>query len=100
MAGNLAIPADDGVLLNLHEGADPGTGADAAAIEVDQIGVVNDHGFIQLDIRGNHAHRPSGSSARRLPSSRLAGGSPIRMRFDCAPKLMVFAGSGKGKKTR
>src|SRR5690606_31901991 len=59
VAGNLAVAADSGILLDFDEGANAGAGADAATVKVDKIGVGNDHAFVQLDIRCDHAAPPS-----------------------------------------
>ena len=55
VTGNLAVFADDGVALNLNEGADARARADAASVEVDQVRLVDDDTLGQDDGRRNHA---------------------------------------------
>src|SRR5690606_22333301 len=67
VAGNLAVAADSGILLDFDEGANACAGADAATVKVDKIGVGNDHAFVQLDIRCDHAAPQSLSWIARRP---------------------------------
>ena len=52
VARDLAVAADRGAALDLDERADPRARADPAAIEVDQVGVMNDDVFVQNDTGG------------------------------------------------
>lgn len=58
MTGDLAVSADDGVLLDLHEGTDAGARTDPASVEIDQIGVMDNHPITQDDTRCDHAEKP------------------------------------------
>jgi hypothetical protein len=42
MGRHLAAPADLGTLLDLDEGSDPRAVTDAASVEIDELGVMND----------------------------------------------------------
>ena len=75
VAGNLADAADHRAALNLDERADPGRVADAAAVEVDELRVVDDHAVAENDIATDHRalrkgfaglSKGSGASSRRV----------------------------------
>ncbi len=44
----------DGVLLDLDEGADARPAADPAAVEIDQVGMMDDDAFIHSHVRRDH----------------------------------------------
>ena len=72
VAGDLAVAADDGVFLDLDECADARAGADAAAIEIDEVRMMDDDAFIQNTLAAIKAISPLREFGWRAPRSRLA----------------------------
>src|SRR5262245_11444771 len=58
MARYLAVPADDGTALDFNECSNTRLGSDPAAIQVDQVRMVNDDAFFEHHTGGNHLAIP------------------------------------------
>jgi hypothetical protein len=54
VARDLAMPPDHRVPLDLHECPDSGPAADATAVEIHQVWMVNDDVLLEDDAWGNH----------------------------------------------